>query len=210
MPGIMPAASLIAMVWEWFISLDHEVTFIWPMANTAYVKWLYIFAKYFALVVQTGVASVQLFYFTIHSMSTENCRIYRALEMTAVTFLMLCFDVVLLLRIYALYGRHAWSCVFATLAVLIELLTTIASMIAAIPTMTYDSACIMVGIPKSIIVFVAGTFASQTVLLWLAYRKRDRVVRPRASIACVTIRDGLLVFVCIAGKQNNSHIYISH
>lgn len=102
--------------------------------------------------------------------------------------------------VYALYGRHAWSCAFASCAVLVELLTTVAAMVSTIPTTTYDSACIMTQIPKSIIVFVAGTFASQTVLLWLAYRKRERFARPRASIACVTIRDGMLVFVCIAGK----------
>ncbi|KAH0836895.1 hypothetical protein J3R83DRAFT_8699 [Lanmaoa asiatica] len=154
-------------------------------------------------------------------MSLRCCRIYRTLEMTAIILLMLCFDTVLLLRsvyllnfiyslltmqlVYALYGRRTWSCVFATCVVLVEFATTVATMVLTIPTSSYDSACIMIRLPKSTLVFVVGTFTSQAILLWLTYRKRERVVRPKLSIAYVTIRDGMLAFVCIAGKRDNYH-----
>ena len=61
----------------------------------------------------------------------------------------------------------------------------------------------MVQVPKAIFVFVVGTSTSQAILLWLAYRKRERGARAWSSIACVTIRDGLVVFVCISGKRIN-------
>ena len=72
--------------------------------------------------------------------------------------------------------------------------------------MSYDAKCAMIQVPKTIFVFVVGTFVSQSILLWLAYRKRERAVRARSTIACVTIRDGLLVFASIAGKRINSHV----
>lgn len=100
--------------------------------------------------------------------------------------------------VYALYGRRTWSCVFATCAVLIECVTTIAFLGLALPVVTYDAACVMVPIPKSILVYIIGTSITQTVLLWLAFRKWQRVAR--GGIACVTIRDGMLAFMCMSGK----------
>ena len=58
----------------------------------------------------------------------------------------------------------------------------------------------MIDVPKTILYFVVGTFISQAILVWLAYHRREHAVRARSSIACVTIRDGLLVFVCLAGE----------
>jgi hypothetical protein len=62
----------------------------------------------------------------------------------------------------------------------------------------------MIEVAKTILVFVIGTFVAQAILLWLAYRRRESARRARSSIACVTIRDGLLVFSGIAGKRVNS------
>ena len=107
--------------------------------------------------------------------------------------------------VYALYGKHTFSSNFGTFAVLIEFVTTIVSVASAIPTALYDSSCVMIQVPKTILVFVVGTFTSQAILLWLAYRKRECAVRARSSIACVTIRDGLFAFLCIAGKRINFH-----
>jgi len=164
----------------------------------AHIKWLYFFGKYFALGLQTAVFAIQVGYLSDHMIPLQYCRVYRLAEMAASTLLMLCFDVVLLLRIYALYGRRTFSSKLGTFAVLIEFVTTIASSVSAIPTALYDSSCAMTQVPKTTLVFVVGTFTSQAILLWLVYRKRERAVRARSTIVCVTIRDGLFAFLCIA------------
>jgi hypothetical protein len=196
--GFTAAASWLIMVWEAMITMDEEVKFIWPMSRTAYIKWFYFFGKYFALALQTAVFGIQVGYLENHVIPLHWCRIYRLLEMAATTLLMLCFDAVLLVRIYALYGCQTWASVFATCGVIIEFVTTIASAVSTIPMTWYDSSCAMIEVPKTILVFVVGTFVAQAILLWFAYRRREHAVRVRSSIACITIRDGFLVFVCIA------------
>lgn len=82
---------------------------------------------------------------------------------------------------------------------------TVAAAIRTIPTTLYDAGCVMIQVEKTILVFVVGTFVSQAILLWLAYRRRERAVRTRSSVACVTIRDGLLVFLIFSGKRAISY-----
>ncbi|KAF8553022.1 hypothetical protein OG21DRAFT_1498001 [Imleria badia] len=196
--GYIAAATWVIIVWEGFIGFDDEVKFIWPMAWSAHIKWLYLFGKYGALALQTAVFGIQVGYLANHAIPLHYCRVYRLAEMAASTLLMLCFDAVLLLRIYALYGLRSWSSTLATSGVVIEFVTTVVSAGWTIPTTLYDSSCAMIEVAKTILVFVIGTFVAQAILLWLAYRRRESARRARSSIACVTIRDGLLVFSGIA------------
>lgn len=105
--------------------------------------------------------------------------------------------------VYALYGLHTWCSVLATSAVVIEFLTTVVAAGWTIPMTLYDSSCTMIQVPKTILVFPIGTFVAQATLLWLAYRRRESAIRARSTIACVTIRDGLFVFLGIAGERVN-------
>ncbi|KAN0084516.1 hypothetical protein V8E55_008020 [Tylopilus felleus] len=192
--GYVAAASWMILVWEAVITMEDEVQFVWAISWTAYIKWLYFFGKYFALALQTAVFGIQVGYLGNRVIALLWCRVYRLLEMVASSLLMLCFDTVLLLRIYALYGWRTWSSAFGTFAVLIEIVTTIVSASWTIPTTIYDSSCAMIKVEKTILIYVVGTFVAQAILLWLAYRRRESALRARSSIACVTIRDGLVVF----------------
>ncbi|KAG6381850.1 hypothetical protein JVT61DRAFT_463 [Boletus reticuloceps] len=205
--GYNAAASWLIMVWEGIITLGDEVEYIWPMPNTAYLKWLYFFGKYFGLTFQTAMFGVQVGYLAKHPISLHACQTFRLIEMIASTMLMLCFDAVLLLRIYALYGFYTRSSAIGTFGVFIEFVSTIVAAVLTIPETLYDSRCTMVRVSKMILIFVVGTFISQAILLWLAYRRREHAVRARSTIACVTIRDGMLVFVCFACKRSNSYAY---
>jgi len=208
--GYNAAASWLIMVWEGIITLGDEVEFIWPMPNTAYLKWLYFFGKYFALTFQTAMFGIQVGYLAKHPISLHACQTFRLIEMIASTMLMLCFDAVLLLRIYALYGFCTWSSAFGTFGVFIEFVSTIIAAVLTIPETLYDSRCTMVRVSKMILIFVVGTFISQAILLWLAYRRREHAVRARSTIACVTIRDGMLVFVCFASFLTIVTIWTIH
>jgi len=167
------------------------------MPRGAYIKWIYFCGKYFALVFQTAVFGIEL-YITNRGTSLHYCRVFRFIEMVASTVLMVCFDVVLLLRIYALYGWRTRSSTIATGGVVVEVISSIGSAILTIPASLFDSRCVLVQVSKTILLFVIGTLISQTILLWLAFRRREHAVRARSSIACVTIRDGSVVFVCMA------------
>jgi len=195
--GYVAAASWVIIVWEGIITLGHEIKFIWPMPRGAYIKWIYFCGKYFALVFQTAVFGIEL-YITNRGTSLHYCRVFRFIEMVASTVLMVCFDVVLLLRIYALYGWRTRSSTIATGGVVVEVISSIGSAILTIPASLFDSRCVLVQVSKTILLFVIGTLISQTILLWLAFRRREHAVRARSSIACVTIRDGSVVFVCMA------------
>lgn len=60
------------------------------------------------------------------------------------------------------------------------------------------------------LLYVIGTLVSQTILLWMAYRKRERTVRARHSIVGVTIRDGVVAFVLslVSDIQFTSRAYL--
>ena len=80
-----------------------------------------------------------------------------------------------------------------------------ASLLSTISVALYDPACIFAPVPDSVLPYIVGSFTSQGILVWLAFRKRERLVTRRLSVAYVTIRDGGIAFVCIGGKTVSPH-----
>ncbi|KIK95497.1 hypothetical protein PAXRUDRAFT_379230 [Paxillus rubicundulus Ve08.2h10] len=133
------------------------------------------------------------------------CYGYHAIQVACIASLMLAFDTVLLLRVYALYARNIFVLALGTFTVLVEFTMTVTCAAVAIPASQYDFACLVLNIlPESIISFMVGTFISQTILLGLAHRKRNvaRGRQGRPSVARITIRDGACAFAVLIGEHN--------
>ncbi|KAH7891018.1 hypothetical protein F5I97DRAFT_1826991 [Phlebopus sp. FC_14] len=204
-------AASIVIVWEACLTLGDEVTYIWPKPRNAHVKWLYLYGKYFAILTQIGNIAF-LFGLAEHlPVPIGWCRAYHSFQVATLELLMLAFDAVLLLRIYALYARKLTAVSLGATVVIVEFITTITSAGVAIPATPYDPACLIFNMPTSIIVFMVGFGVSQTILLILAYRKKavvTRADRQRTSIAWITIRDGMLAFAGISGLLVMLLIYL--
>jgi len=50
--------SLALLLYEYSITLDYEVELIWEKPNKSFIKWLFLFIHYFALVSQVSTQIV--------------------------------------------------------------------------------------------------------------------------------------------------------
>ncbi|KAF9224235.1 hypothetical protein BS17DRAFT_780722 [Gyrodon lividus] len=193
-------AVLTVIIWESIITFGDEVTYIWSKPRSAHIKWLYLFGKYFGVIAQITNFVFLLEFAENIPIPVRWCQCYHAVQVVCLALLLLAFDTVLLLRVYALYGRNRLVIALALFAVVMEFVMTVASGCVAIPANPYDPACLLLNVPSGIIIFMVGSFISQTILLGLAYRKKKFIVRAnhgRASVAWVTIRDGICAFAAI-------------
>ncbi|KIJ65360.1 hypothetical protein HYDPIDRAFT_110403 [Hydnomerulius pinastri MD-312] len=193
-------ASVAVIVWEVLITFGDEVKYIWSKPRGARVKWLYLFGKYFGIVSQIFNVALLLGLAEKIPVPIGWCRGYHSFQVAILELLLLAFDIVLLLRVYALYARNTLAMGLGASAILIEFITTVVAAALAIPATPYDPACLVFDTPTGIFIFMIGTAVSQTILLALAYRKKRNVVRvdhQRTSVAWVTIRDGILAFAAI-------------
>ncbi|KAF8835826.1 hypothetical protein BDN67DRAFT_388278 [Paxillus ammoniavirescens] len=193
-------AALTVIIWEALITFGDEVTYVWSKPRWAHVKWLYLFGKYFGILSQIANFAFIVGFRENMPMPLAWCRGYHTTQVVCIALLMLAFDIVLLLRVYALYERNIFVIALGAFTVLVESMLTVACAVVAIPASDYDFACLVLDIlPEGIVFFMVGTCLSQTILLGLAYRKKNvaRGHQERPSVACITIRDGACAFAVL-------------
>jgi len=99
-------ASLVVLLWEYVIAFADEARHIWCQPVNG-VKAAYIFARYFAIVVQ--ISNVYLVFGPLRRLYIPEhvCKQWFLFLAICVCFLVTTLDAVLMLRVYALY-RKDW------------------------------------------------------------------------------------------------------
>ncbi|KAH7919452.1 hypothetical protein BV22DRAFT_1075235 [Leucogyrophana mollusca] len=204
-------AALTVLVWESLVTFDDEVNYIWSKPSGAYLKWLYLFARYFGLGVAIADHAIVSTFPPHLPVPYSMCRAFYTWQAIAVQLMMLTFDGVLLIRVHALYEQTLSITAIGIVAIGIEVLAMIVAAILTIPHVPYHVACLVVDTPTSVACFVVGAGISQSVLLGLTYHKRaiiDRGGNPRSNLLSVVIRDGAFAFGVVVALLLLTFVYL--
>ncbi|KAF4598135.1 hypothetical protein EYR38_006531 [Pleurotus pulmonarius] len=194
--NLSSAASLAFLVWDILITTDNEVELIWPKPWSV-TKFLYFHIRYVPVLVQIAITFVgteiaESFHYTTH-----DCYIWQVFQGVASVSIIAAVDVILILRVYALYNGH-WAirlsvgCLF-----FMEIVCMIVGLALAIPGIRFGPNCSTTGIPQSLIIYGAGSVLFQIILFLLTVVRFAIAVRSgwgRIPLVELIMRDGTWAF----------------
>ncbi|GJE98011.1 hypothetical protein PsYK624_142330 [Phanerochaete sordida] len=191
------AAGVVTwLVWDTVIHLDVEIDSIWRRPRT-WVKFLYFFIRYtpiihtLALVIALGHN---------HRYSDATCKGWIFYELIYMEVLTLAVEIVLVMRLYALYNANQlvlWAIILAFAA---EVAVMVVCLCIVLPGMTFTPACLVAHADGIFVAYWASSLAFETLLFLLTlvkfYHSVAHAFREQ-SILGVFLRDGTWAFALI-------------
>ncbi|KAJ7594863.1 hypothetical protein C8J56DRAFT_927805 [Mycena floridula] len=192
------AAALVFLIYDIALTLDDEIACIWSKPNTAWIKWTFIFLRYFSLFAQVITRVIQ-FNIVTSSLESQMFQIWFQGEVVVIHTLMIAVEAVLMVRVYALYSRNRWvKYTFITL-VAAETIATVVGIVQTIPHDFMDE-FIVLRIPTSFTYFGIAAAVSELTIIILTlvqYRVASRAGWSEAPIVTLMMRDGTAAFILL-------------
>jgi len=123
-------AALMFLLWDTIISWGDEVQYIWLQSRLSPTKWVYLFTRYFGLLVQARLVSVNLS-LILDTLSVEDCRILYISQVVFSGVLFICIQAIFMLRVYAFFIRDR--------RVAYAMITLLVAEAAAMPALLYKT-----------------------------------------------------------------------
>ncbi|KAL4268925.1 DUF6533 domain-containing protein [Pleurotus pulmonarius] len=194
-------AALFVQVWEWSITLDDEVEYIWSKPKTSWVKWVFLFLRYFTFVAQFVNRSVDMAVLYDFPLRLSAIKVYYIVGVVVAQLAMAGVEIVMMVRVYALYGRSKYvkfSFIFLLFA---GFVTMVVGLVLNIPEDNFKPTSIMVSAPASFAYFGVAALVSQVAILALGVM-RWRPGSP-APVMRTFMFDGMLAFISISSNCFN-------
>jgi len=191
-------AALFVLVWEWLITLDDEVELIWPRENRSYLKWLYLFARYFILGMQLFHRSLEMAIRYQFNVSTRLLRIWYCHQVLTAAFSVSTLEIVLMKRVYALYLQRRWLAILLISLLVMEFAVAIIGVGVTISKEHHFMPLDMVNhLPNSFEYFGISGLMVQCFVLGLTLSKYMSGSMKAIPIARRLARDGTLTFLFV-------------
>ncbi|KAF8889116.1 hypothetical protein BD779DRAFT_419996 [Infundibulicybe gibba] len=182
-------AALIFLIWEILATSSDEYKYIWRQ-NWTSVKCIYLFCRYFSLIVQIANYAITRGPISRIPVAYTTCQTWFAFQITCTASLLCAVNVLLMLRVYALYNKDRRIAVFLTNLLILDTISTIIHGYYRIKTCGFDDACLMMSTPPT----HANPGSAGNAL-------GDDLVEAgiqgwtRNPLVCLLVRDGGFIFV---------------
>ncbi|TCD64092.1 hypothetical protein EIP91_004564 [Steccherinum ochraceum] len=203
-------ASLAFLVWDWIIHIDDEVEYIW-MSSSNWMTWMYLFLRYFPIVVECSLVVL-----SNARPSLSICKSWHVYQAFSIVILTIAVEVVLVVRIYALWSRKKAIIVPVLVLWLVEMASMIVSMCFAVPRMRYVGPCMVTYAPPCLMGYWMSTLAFESILWVLTLVKFFQFAplhRRQGTLLHVFMRDGTwaytvtFVVMLVNGIAVNAHVH---
>ncbi|KDQ59320.1 hypothetical protein JAAARDRAFT_34056 [Jaapia argillacea MUCL 33604] len=207
-------SSLAFLLWDVCVTFDEEVEYIWRQPWTSPSKPLFLFLRYFSLIAQCILFVPNIGFPHSVLSGNPNCRPWFLFKAAGFQLLVLAVELILMMRVYALYRRATW--IKTTLRTLfsIELLFLLPVYVSLLPLIEVDAVCQ----PKKNAVsslylhlLIGITVLVQTVLFSLTLIRSLTPIkegwRKVPAILAVLARDGTWAFGLIFGLMLISEVF---
>ncbi|TFK71286.1 hypothetical protein BDN72DRAFT_469587 [Pluteus cervinus] len=192
-------ASLTFMVYDHLLTLDDEVDTIWSKPNKSWLKWTFIGTRYSCLAIQMIKCVLDVFIVARADIdiSAFLLREWVMCQVVLNMILLTAVEVVLMLRVYALYDKSKRIAVSFICILLARAASTVTGVLLNLPPHNIRLCEVLEVIPASFFYFGCATIASQLVILILTFSKyytSAHLSQSRAPIVSLLIRDGTIAF----------------
>ncbi|OCH93363.1 hypothetical protein OBBRIDRAFT_790388 [Obba rivulosa] len=192
-------AAFTFIAYDTLIHLPDEIHYIWQAPNT-WVNWAYLFIRYVPIFAEGSLITIITSDSTGIHFTTRGCRdwvIYQGAVVEAIT---IAVEVILVLRVYALYGRSQLMLAILGALFIGEVAVMINALCHTIPRMTFTPQCIITGAPSIFMSYWLSSLAFETILFALTLYKFFRSLKMLSgdtTILVAFVRDGTWAYALI-------------
>lgn len=193
-------SSLAFLIYDWLLGLESEVQHIWMQPQKRVFKCLYIYFRYFSLLIQATHPGLVEYLVGSHD-SPSFClawSIYASLvgqvHVTAV-------EMVLAVRVYALFNRSRRIAFLVGFHILLQVTSSMVNVVYTIRAAKYHEYCIFSKPPLQLTYHGIIVLSTQITLMGLTLLKTVLARRSgwgRTPIVSLLLRDSSAVFVVIS------------
>ncbi|KAF9485514.1 hypothetical protein BDN70DRAFT_591086 [Pholiota conissans] len=213
-------AALAFLLWDTMITFADEVQYIWPQSRHSPTKWVFLFTRYFGLLAQARLVSINLA-LEVGNFSTDVCRMLYVSQVVFGGTLMACIQALLMLRVYALCTQNR-RIAFAMIALLVAELGSMPGAIHMTLPDVIGNMCMKPITIRDIVVFGVSAMLPQVIVLGLTLIKFLSGLRAgwgKIPIVSRLVRDDfilvsvIVVWVIITAsltKMNNAYGYVGY
>jgi len=199
--GVLSAGVVLA--YEYLITFDEEVELIWPKPNDSLIKWLFLFNRYVALAWQICIQIMYKWILSRVSARSQYCRYLFASQTIGSQCLMTSVEMILALRVHALYRKRTITVLLSVL-LFAELLMGISGIVVLSPKLDFSPTCFARIPPIRMVPYGVVVLTTQTFLFLLTFIKHFSGVQShwsRIPILSLISRDGAFAFVVIFASE---------
>jgi len=190
-------ASLAFLIYEICITFDDEVNTIWCKPNNSWIKWQFLFTRYFALAAQITGWSIESAIESNKLMSKNSLRNWYMCQVIIGSILMTAVEIILMARVFALYKKSFWIALLFAVLILGELTAVIIGIVLNKPGANFTPSTVLLSSPNSYTYFGVGAIVSQVTILGLTLLKYKVAVKHgwgKIPIMMLMVRDGTAAF----------------
>ncbi|KAH7917445.1 hypothetical protein BV22DRAFT_1042346 [Leucogyrophana mollusca] len=213
-------SALSLLCWDLCLTLDDEVRFIWSKTWRVPVKWLYLTARYvgiasfmcvqtrtffISLMFRLRMASVLMISYSVNrsiggggNPLALSCKASLALQSGMTQVLVTVVELILMLRVHALYNRDRRVSVFLLFLAIGGTAVGIAGLCVTVPNAQFNSVCGVTDIGTSMTPFSFAFVVIDVTLLLLTILKclhTFRITGRDAPVVVLMLRDGTAAFL---------------
>lgn len=195
-------AATTANLYDWFLTFSAEVRYIWCNHKLPkHIRILFFFMRYASLIVHIGQC---IWTFIIladyYPVPLSTCKPYRVLEIAPPVILSGGADLLLLLRVWALFSRNKRLLYLLTILYIAQMVSIITITIPHAVGISTDELCIIY-VPSTTRVRVAMTVVSFHTIAWIMTMHRCYFTLKRAwgrnIFAIQLMRDGTCIWLTL-------------
>ncbi|KAF9003221.1 hypothetical protein BDQ17DRAFT_488917 [Cyathus striatus] len=181
--------AVVILIAQHVFSFHNELRFIWKRP-LSYIKWLYIFLRYFSLVFQSFNLYLTLSRFSEPPFSPNTCRMWSLAMQIASTLNLLALDIVLMLRVYALYLKDIRIGVLMLLLFLVGIGLHVGNSFIIYTNAEFGSACNLKKLSPLTFYFISALVIMKTVI-WGMTAARTQFLPRNIPVVQLVIYDGI-------------------
>ncbi|KAF8965453.1 hypothetical protein BDZ97DRAFT_783013 [Flammula alnicola] len=193
-------ASVVCLLWEYVLTLSHEYTYIWKSQLTV-TKWLYLLLRYVPLICQVANHIVTRILFSKRPLSPSVCAIWFAYQTVYLQITIHLFELVLLVRVWALYKKDVKVSIFLGVVYVSEIGVMVYAGFHVNYLLRYDGTCLVENTPMyhAIILCVAQIVVQVIIWVMTWYKQANPFKEWQGPSYKIMVsrafRDGLVVFL---------------
>ncbi|THU95671.1 hypothetical protein K435DRAFT_778915 [Dendrothele bispora CBS 962.96] len=187
-------AALFFQLWDTLITFDDEVEFIWPKPTSSWIKWVFLFARYFSLATHICSRAIELSITYNRPLNENTVRIWFSLQGVVALIVFMGAELVMMARVYALYNQNKRVAFGFIILLLFELLGTILGTALNFPGRPFDTSSVITETPRSFMYFGIPACVSELIILTLSVKKYVQGRWMKSRIISLMIRDGTVAF----------------
>ncbi|KAI0349764.1 hypothetical protein OH77DRAFT_1525406 [Trametes cingulata] len=197
--GYYSVAAMTFLTWDLIVSFAEEVNLVWQRPN-GWSRWLYAFIRYVPLLAETGFFA----YFAVQARSLPDfsggqCNATVLTASVVLHSVIVGVEVVLLVRVHALYDRSRNMTFALVAAFATSLSASILGIYFALRRLSYDGQCLVSSAPRIMLLAWLSPVVFETFLFILTMMKfresRLEGLSDKRPLLNTIVRDGSWGFV---------------